>query len=504
MDRMIKRSVGWILVFLLIPMIFLGIGAGSPEKVGGKVPNTTEGVWSTPFGGIKYDYGSAVIQTMERALMKSKLTSSYTVHDNITIISDDDFHAQAEGCWDVQGLHSGNVTHPYIIEGLNITDPLNHQIQIQNTTVFFQIRNCFLKGEKNVDSLQQGISLINVTNANISSNVISYNLDGISLSYSVENVISNNIISNNSHVGVRMTPDSNFNVIINNTVVNNRWYGIYLYSHNNTLSRNYIYMNGAGIEVPSGLDNVITENMFCENSGYGIAFSLSGRFNTVTRNDFVRNNERYGPQAYDNGIYSVPNPIVCNLIEYNFWDEWTSPDDIAPSGIVDQAYIIIGSVANTDPYPVTIPYNSDLHTLSQPLIVPLGDENLSGTITISWIAYDSFRSHTVEYSIFYSGDSGTSWILIDSGVTDTNYQWDTTTLTNGEYLVKVVASCSGGLITESVIGEKFTINNDVKETSTVTTTSITSTDKSTPGFTFLCLVTLITFSLIPSKVKQKK
>ncbi|MFX1517121.1 MAG: NosD domain-containing protein, partial [Promethearchaeota archaeon] len=429
-------------------------------------------------------------------------------YDNITIISDADFHAQAKDNWDVQGSHTGNITHPYIIEGLNITDPLNHQIEIQNTTVFFQIRNCFLKGEENVDSLQQGISLINVTNANISSNIISYNLDGISLSNSVENVISNNIIANNSHNGVIMTADSDFNVFINNTVFNNWWNGICLYSHNNTLSKNDIYMNGAGIDVYSGLDNEITENVFRENSGYGIAFSLSGRFNTVTRNDFVRNNERYGPQANDNGIFSVPNPIACNIIEYNFWDEWTSPDEVAPSGIVDEPYIIIGSVANTDPYPVTTPYNSDLHTLSQPLIVPFGDENLSGTVTISWVTSDSFRSHTVEYSIFYSDDSGTTWTLIDSGVTNTNYQWDTTTLANGEYLIKIIATCSDGLTTEGVIAEIFTIYNDIKETSTITTTATKETtstkisDKTTPGFTALCLLSI--FILYISRFRETR
>ena len=43
-----------------------------------------------------------------------KLTFQYTMHDNITIVNDTDFHIQAKGHWDVQGLHSGNTTHPYI------------------------------------------------------------------------------------------------------------------------------------------------------------------------------------------------------------------------------------------------------------------------------------------------------------------------------------------------------------------------------------------------------
>jgi parallel beta-helix repeat protein len=90
----------------------------------------------------------------------------------------------------VSGGH-GSLLDPYLIKDLNITDPVGTGIDIRNTTSYFFIRNVLVSGS------QYGISLTNVTNADVENSTLSNNQHGIILFSSRSSLIfNNNFISN--------------------------------------------------------------------------------------------------------------------------------------------------------------------------------------------------------------------------------------------------------------------------------------------------------------------
>ncbi|MDI6791353.1 MAG: Ig-like domain-containing protein [bacterium] len=85
---------------------------------------------------------------------------------------------------------------------------------------------------------------------------------------------------------------------------------------------------------------------------------------------------------------------------------------------------------------------------------------LSGMITISWTATDT-DGDKLTVDIAYSSDGGTTWKTIAAGVANTtSYYWDTTSLPDGNYQIRITAddgdTASG---TGSVISAGFNINN---------------------------------------------
>jgi len=127
-------------------------------------------------------------------------------HDPISIESNkgfDEFAASEN--WS----GNGTITNPYIIDGYNITNTGN-LIKINNSDVFFQIKNCIFNGRG------KGIGIVfnNVSNGCITNNSVFNNKIGIQLDYfSKKNTISENLISNNSLYGIEIGQDSELNII---------------------------------------------------------------------------------------------------------------------------------------------------------------------------------------------------------------------------------------------------------------------------------------------------
>ena len=81
---------------------------------------------------------------------------------------------------------------------------------------------------------------------------------------------------------------------------------------------------------------------------------------------------------------------------------------------------------------------------STPIIsFPNNGEIVTGKFTIEWdLSFDPF-GHEISYSLFYSDDYGSSWILLTENLNRTSYVWDTTNITDGvTFLVKVIAFCT--------------------------------------------------------------
>ena len=120
------------------------------------------------------------------------------------------------------------------------------------------------------------------------------------------------------------------------------------------------------------------------------------------------------------------------------------------------------------------------HTLSQITVLsPNGGETVNGVITITWSEVTDNMNHDVKYSVYYSTNNGSKWILITANTTEISVAWDTNNANNGlNNLIKVVALCSEGLTIDDVSDNVFKINN-FDESTTISGTSGGSTSSST-------------------------
>ncbi|UCG02895.1 MAG: right-handed parallel beta-helix repeat-containing protein [Candidatus Heimdallarchaeota archaeon] len=353
--------------------------------------------------------------------------------------------------------------------------------------------------------------------------------NGVFMDPSDHNNITGNEIHNNSGDGITVI-NSSFNIIEDNDIYGNGngggggssegtseitssimqlggGNGIFMDpSDGNTISRNTIQENNHhGILLIDSDETSIYDNLVIHNSLYGIYIN-SGASNQIYWNDMVGNNLEGTSQAFDEGIESS--------FRYNYWDEWTSPDDDEGEGdgIVDDPYSIDGYVGNFDNSPLTYPHNPetlDIHLISRPRVKnPNGGETVSEVITIRWAKATDYWGHIISYNVYYSGDNGESWNSIESDISNLYCRWDTTEIIDGsDYLVKVVAICSEGLQVEDISDSTFTIENDKQPEETRTesskeTTSSTKEEVSAPSL-LLFLFAVSVLITIKQRFREK-
>ena len=250
-------------------------------------------------------------------------SGGYTPHDPIYIDGNSDFTS-------ANGVTSGSGTagNPYIIEDWDINASTAYGIYIENTDVYFIIRNCTIHdGYKPGVRWFDGIHLYSVTNGKIH-NVTAYNnYEGIWLSSSSNNNITNCAIYNNNDYGIYLCVSSN-NVITNCNVYNNSD-GICLVesSNNNDIINCSVYNNsGDGIRLSSSSNNRITNCIVYNNDDYGIYLGYSS--NTEIRYNNVYNNSDYGVYNYNSELEYQADAT------YNWWGSASGPyhPDTNPSG----------------------------------------------------------------------------------------------------------------------------------------------------------------------------
>ncbi len=417
----------------------------------------------------------------------------------------------------------GTYSSPYIIENFFINASTAHGIEIRSTDAYLTIRDCTIEDGRST----AGISLYYASNVNISNNNVNNNSYGICLESSSHNMLAGNTASYNDDHGIMLRVSSNHNTLAGNTASYNKQIGIYLESssHNTLSANNASYNNYEGIHLwGSSNNNTLAENNASYNTQRGI-FLWDSSTNTLVRNtasynnytgiwlsSSSNNNTLAGNTAsyneddgihlssssnhntlagntasYNNwdGIYlqqsSYNNTINFNAIygntisqayddgqnntfSFNYWDDWTSPDN-NNDGVVDSPYQIDGSSNNQDPYPLVNPIESNTHLLVKPSIIyPNGGEMVSGNTTIEWMKSVDSLEHNVTYSIYYSSDDGVSWILVAGDLVATSLPWETSIVDDGSnYLIKIIANCSEGLTAETILGNNFTIDNNTPD-----------------------------------------
>jgi parallel beta-helix repeat protein len=141
--------------------------------------------------------------------------------------------------------------------------------------------------------------------------------------------------------------------------------------------------------------------------------------------------------------YSIPNPKARGDIT----DGYVRVDNDGKGGSSDHneeiGTITINNIAPT----VTV-------------TSPNGGEIWKDTKTVTWTANDN-NGDSLTYTLKYSDDNGGNWYSIDNGITQTSYNWDTTTAGMGfgfDFLIKVIAS--DGLLTGQDTSDlKFELDN---------------------------------------------
>ena len=154
----------------------------------------------------------------------------------------------------------GTSSDPYVIENIEIDGGGSGScILIENSDVYFKIENCTLYNS-GASWGNGGIKMLNVDNGEIINNTVYNTHYGITLQYCINNDIIGNKLSNITVDGIHLSY-SKYNLISENYLVTVPW-GISLHSSEfNSISKNDIKLSSSiGIELYVSNNNNIFEN----------------------------------------------------------------------------------------------------------------------------------------------------------------------------------------------------------------------------------------------------
>lgn len=440
---------------------------------------------------------------------------AYTDHPTtITINGNSDFQNQAiANSWPGDGSEDT----PYSITNLNITNSTTSEalLSISDTNVYFNVTDSLFDGgfdgilfhnvtngliQNNIviNSLDTGVKFEISVEVNLIDNNIQLHSNGIYLFNTIETIIFNNTIWNNDNRGILVDYSEDL-MIWNNSIYENGREGItFRDSEESTIKDNYIYENGQnvdssgiqlgnsdfinvtgnsiygnyynGLECGESDNMVIQGNAIYENEQNGLVISSNsdvfentlyknvfwglraiGSGSNISQNNFIDNNIQIDPtsQAAD---------FTGNNFSHNFWSSWIVPD-VNEDGIVDVPYECNEIF---DYYPLTdVTLNPRLHVLTKPvLIFPNNEYYVNGIVNITWGRASDTFGQEIRYSVSYSVNIGSSWILIQDSLDDPSYLWDSSTLnTNQISLIRIDAQCTSGLTSFDISDDTFAIAN---------------------------------------------
>jgi parallel beta-helix repeat protein len=300
-------------------------------------------------------YVKAINKYEERDSNIVEVTVSYIIH----VDGNTEFHQTATA---QNFTGNGTYSNPYIIENYEIIASTGHGIHIQNTDIYFIIKNVGVSNGRSNNYF--GFYLENVTNGRLEDNTAnnnvygfllkdSYNntlegntaldnLNGIKLNFSTYNNLTYNNISNNRH-GLSLA-SSYYNSLIGNEVTDNTYLGVYLdSSNNNSIIENTATGNLNGFTLSSSNNNTITNNTANDNDQHG--FHLWHSNNNIVTNNIANNNLKYGIYLEESKF----NEISGNTLEGNGLGplyEKTSDEEDFPDIFLISAIIAVIAIAS--------------------------------------------------------------------------------------------------------------------------------------------------------------
>ncbi len=307
-------------------------------------------------------------------------SQAYTTRYSIEIYNNEEMQTMAiSESWDGDGSEED----PYVIAGYRLTATDTQPIRIWNVDLHWEFRNNIIEWgdvcgtwfasaengliEQNTfHGRHSGMVIQNCANLIIRNNVVENNTaNGIEiLGGSVNLTIEGNQVSDSGLVGILMPITSNF-IVVDNVITRSGTSGIEAIGLPNALiSGNTINASGAhGLDLYSITDSRVTHNIIADSELSGI-YIESGSQNFISKN-WVENSTSHGisldsecSNTTVRGSVFIDNGVTCqacdngtdNIFEYNYYDDWISPDADS-DGFVDLPYEIAGTAVNEDPYP---------------------------------------------------------------------------------------------------------------------------------------------------------
>lgn len=285
----------------------------------------------------------------------------------------------------------------------NMEPAVNHRFTVQLIgTNNSQIINC--------------TGTITLTNSSINFIKDNYLPDGLSLDYSHNNTIANNILTNlgpidtginleSSHsniiygnsiqakpIGIQ-TSGSRHNIIAGNNITAKEW-GIRITGNSNNIYNNNISNCKIGIILSSN-NNTIIRNIVMLSNEIGLLVTMASN-NTIYHNNFILNTQQVKEQYWwEYGFQFTPVYSLNNVWDDgekgNFWSNYYN-QDLNGDGIWDESYQMTNNF--TDRYPLNEPFNIDTN-IPFPIVTPTLAPTPSVTATASPSASPSTSSSTV-------------------------------------------------------------------------------------------------------------
>jgi len=224
-----------------------------------------------------------IITKVTTAQFNSVIKDSQWTFGSIYIDEDTDFE-------ELGFPGTGEQLYPFIIEGYSFASSESNLIHIQDTTAYFEIRNCNLDG---LDKSYYGIYLLNVKNAKVTGNVLQNCRDGIYLGTVTDSLVSGNTITDSQGGGVVLWYSNNIDVE-DNICVGNGFTGIFLgcSSQINLLNNHCDQNDYFGIYLLASSGNVLIGNTCDSNSVDGISLTQGSNENTLEANILAGNLNR--------------------------------------------------------------------------------------------------------------------------------------------------------------------------------------------------------------------
>jgi len=269
----------------------------------------------------------------------------------------------------VHNIDSG-LNYSTIQEAIDASETLDgHTIEVEADTYYENVvvdKSLTLMGEDSSNTIIDGsgdgyVVTVQANNVNINQFTIRNGLYGVELDGVQNCTVSNNIVSNNSYIGVHLLYSS-YNLVSGNTISDKHYLGgVYVAGTYNSISGNIISNNDKGVHISSYDSNLVSGNTISNNE-YGV-YLITTDDNAIYHNNFIDNTV----QGYVQPWY----PAVDNAWDDgypsggNYWNDYTGDDEFSgpyqnqpgSDGIGDTPYTITGLEGNQDNYPLMDPWN---------------------------------------------------------------------------------------------------------------------------------------------------
>ena len=111
-----------------------------------------------------------------------------------------------------------------------------------------------------------------------------------------------------------------------------------------------------------------------------------------------------------------------------------------PLGVVNQGNVALKQPAAQSPNPLTSVINVTTSASPKFEMQPQGSQQ-KGWQSVLWSAHDD-NDDELKYSLYFRGENQRDWLLLKDNLDQRFYSWDTTSMPDGAYYLKIVASDS--------------------------------------------------------------